>query len=559
MMTFSQDPAIAKKQLLAIIFYLTAFGHMDGEFASSERRFVRDHVAKLVASRTRTAMASADPLARTVANERWTAQFQRVADAIDREIAGLFTESVAEGESSDQFVHAKLALRCFELLKSFDDEGRARLFEVVDELVMADGVIHPNEAKLREEIQHLLDAPLELDVVVTEVVIERSVEVEPREVLTPRTDDHVFLTRAERPYPTDAASFAKQAEEDVGLVRQVKALLDEQRARGAGKLATAASVRDFAGHAPFLDGHVYVLPPKPGKDYELIVLGDLHGCYSCLKGALQQTDFFAKVQAHRDDPDGTPDTRLVLLGDYIDRGRFSFDGILRAAMRLFITAPDAVYMLRGNHEYYLEHQGRVLAPVRPAEAWTSVQGLANEAFLGEYMRLFEALPNMLAFDRVLFVHAGIPRDDTLAERWKGLASLNDPELRFQMLWSDPSEAETVPVELQRTTSRFAFGSQQLRSFLARIGCTTLVRGHERIVEGFRTVYDANDATLFSLFSAGGATNTDLPESSNYREVTPMALTIRHHDGVSRVRPFVIDYERYNDPSRNRFVPSAARG
>ncbi len=559
MMTFSQDPAIAKKQLLAIIFYLTAFGHMDGEFASSERRFVRDHVAKLVATRTRASMANADPLARTVAAERWTAQFQRVADAIDREIAGLFTESVAEGESTDQFVHAKLALRCFELLKSFDDEGRAKLFEVVDELVLADGIVHPNEAKLREEIQRLLDAPLEIDVEVGEVVIERSLELEPKEVLVPRMDDHPFLARAERAYTSDTASFARQAEEDLALVQKVKATLEAQRARGAGKLAGGATVRDFAGQEPFLDGHVYVLPPKPGKDYELIVVGDLHGCYSCLKAAVLQSDFLAKAQAHRDDPERAPDTRLVLLGDYIDRGRYSFDGILRTAMRLFVTAPDAVYLLRGNHEYYLEHQGRVLAPVRPAEAWTSVQGLANEAFLGEWMRLFEALPNMLAFDRTLFVHAGIPREDTLAERWKDLTSLNDPELRFQMLWSDPSEAETVPVELQRTTSRFAFGSHQLRSFLARIGCTSLVRGHERIIEGFRTVYDANDATLLSLFSAGGATNSDLPESSNYREVTPMALTIRHRDGLSRVRPFVIDYQRYNDPAKNRFATAATRG
>ena len=84
----------------------------------------------------------------------------------------------------------------------------------------------------------------------------------------------------------------------------------------------------------------------------------------------------------------------------------------------------------------------------------------------------------------------------------------------------------------------------------------LVRGHERIVEGFRTVFDARNATLFTLFSSGGATNVDLPESSNYREVTPMALTIRYHQGVCRVSPFAIDYQRYNDPARNRLLAPA---
>lgn len=553
MITFSPDPALAKKQLLAVIFYLTAFGHMDGEFDPSERRFVRDYVAKLVVARTRAAMSGADPLARTVAVERWTAQFHKVAESIDREIAGLFTESVAEGESAEQFVHAKLALRCFELLKSFDDEGRARLFEIVDELVRVDGVVHPNEARLRAEIEHLLEAPLEIEVEVGPVVYERSIEIEPAATLVAREDDHPFLALGELPYPTEKEAFARLAEHDLALVKQVREALERQRALGAGRLAGAATFRDFVGQAPFLDGHVYVLPPEPAKDYELIVLGDLHGCYSCLKAALLQTDFLAKAEAHRKDPSRAPDTRLVLLGDYIDRGRFAFDGVLRAVMRLFVAAPDAVYVLRGNHEYYLAHEGRVLAPVRPAEAMTSLHGLANDAFFEEWRTLFEALPTMLAFDRTLFVHAGIPRDEALAERWKDLSSLNDPDLRFQMLWSDPSQADTVPAELQRATSRFAFGKHQLRAFLARLGCTALVRGHERVVAGFESVYDASDARLFTLFSAGGATNADLPESSNYREVTPMGLTLRHRDGQSRVTPFAIDWARFNDPARNRFL------
>jgi hypothetical protein len=552
MMTFSPDPAIAKKQMLAIIFYLTAFGHMDGEFHPTERWFVRDYVAKLVAERMRE-MTGTDPFTRTVMAERWTAQFQRVADAIDREIAALFTESVAEGESSQQFVHARLALRCYELLKNFDVEGRTRLFELVDELVRVDGIVHPNEALLRDEIQRLLEAPPSLQFPAAGRVVEQWIEMAPRQELRAASDNHPFLQRLERAFPADPGRFASQSKDDVALVRQVMAQLQQLRSQSAGKLVKGSTLRDFAGQEAFLDGYVYVLPPEPGKDYELIVVGDLHGCYSCLKAVLLQTDFFGKVQAHHDDPEHTPDVRLIFLGDYIDRGRWSFDGVLRAAMRLFVTVPDAVYLLRGNHEYYLEHEGRVLAPVRPAEAMMSLEGIADAGFFREYKQLFEALPNMLAFDRILFVHGGIPRDQTLSERWVDLSSLNDPDIRFQMLWSDPSEAQMVPADLQKSTSRFGFGIQQLRYFLSRIGCTTLVRGHDRVVEGFRTVYDANDATLLTVFSAGGARNADLPETCNYREVTPMALTIRHRDGKSVVTPFAIDWERYSDPARNGFL------
>ncbi len=552
MAMFSPDPAVAKQQMLAIVFMLTAFGHMDGKFALSEKRFVQEKIAKLVEDRMVEAMP--DPLARQVATARVTAQFQRVAAAIDREIAALFTESVAEGETTEQFVYAKLALRCYELLRPFDDDARTHLFEIVDELIEADGAVHPNEARLRDDLQRLLAAPvdIELEEVPDTVFERRRIEIEKPQELVPRVDDHPFFTQKERAYARDRGGFEQGAAQDLELLRKFRSTLEQQRAAGAGKLAGATSFADFAGQPPFLDGHVYVLPPAPRGTYELVVLGDLHGCYACLKAALMQTDFLAKVQAHADDPENTPDTRLVLLGDYIDRGRFSFDGVLRMAMRLFVTVPNSVYVLRGNHEYYLEHQGRILAPVRPAEGMMGLQGVASDAYFREYMQLFEAMPTSLAFDRFFFVHAGVPRDASLAEKWKDLSSLNDPDLRFQMMWSDPSDTEVVPDELQKAVARFSYGSHQLRSFLARLGCSVLVRGHERVAEGFRTTYDLPDATLYTLFSAGGADNLDLPPLSNYREVTPRGLTIRWRDGVSRVSSFVIDYARYNDPARNRF-------
>ncbi|HTM46437.1 MAG TPA: metallophosphoesterase [Polyangiaceae bacterium] len=549
---FSSDPAVAKDQMLAIVFLLTAFGHMDGKFGLAEKRFVQEKIAALIEERMLEAVA--DPLARQVTSARVTAQFQRVAATIDAEIVALFSESVAEGESSEQFVRAKLALRCYELLHPFDDEARANLFDVVHELIMADGVVHPEEAKFRDEIQRLLAAPIEIeDFELLEEVDQGRIVIQPAEILIPREDDHPFFTREERAYPRDATSFAKPASKDVALVRKVLATLEQQRAAGVGKLTGVKRFSDIEGQTPFLDGHVYVLPPDPRREYELIVLGDLHGCYSCLKAALLQTDFLRKVQAHANDPENNPDTRLVLLGDYIDRGRFSFDGVLRTAMRLFVTVPNSVYILRGNHEYYIEHQGRILAPVRPAEGMMNLQGVADNAFFKEYMLLFEALPTSLAFDRTFFAHAGIPRHASLAEKWQDLSSLNDPDLRFEMMWSDPSDTEVVPDELQKAVARFGYGTQQFRSFLARIGCSVMVRGHERAVEGFRTTYNFPDATLLTLFSAGGAANHDLAETSNYREVTPMGLTIRWRDGVNRITPFAIDWSRYNDPTRNRLL------
>lgn len=558
MVTFSADPIVAEQQMHAVIFYLAAFGYIDGQFDGSERQFVRDHIGKLVQSRAEQSLGAEIVHHRdTVA--RWTGHFHEVLDETDQQIRDWFTESVGEGETTQQFVVAKLKLRCFELFRKFDEQARGALLSTVDELMKADGVVHPNEAAFRNELAALLSAPVELDEAELETVEEGAVVVAEATRLEPKQPDHPFFRGFELDYARDRATFAKQAEIDMSTMGRFLAKLDEQRTAGRGRLDSAADFTAFAGAQPFLDGHVYVHPPRADREYELLVVGDLHGCYSCLKAALLQADFFTKVQAHHDDPERAPYMGLVLLGDYIDRGRYSYSGILRTAMQLFLAAPEHVFVLRGNHEYYVEINGKVLAPVRPCEAMDSIKDVASNDLFAAYMRLFEQLPNMLVFDRTIFVHAGIPRDDTQALKWTGLASLNDPEIRFQMLWSDPSEADVVPRELQAQNARFPFGRRQFKSFMQRIGCKTLVRGHERVVEGFKTVYDDADARLLTLFSAGGATNDDLPASSNYRQVTPMALTLKHKAGVAELTPFPIEYERFNDPKYNAFFRSKLGG
>ena len=92
--------------------------------------------------------------------------------------------------------------------------------------------------------------------------------------------------------------------------------------------------------------------------------------------------------------------------------------------------------------------------------------------------------------------------------------------------------------------------------MAKVGCTTLVRGHEKVIEGFRSVYQDGGARLLNLISSGGENNRDLPEDSSYRDVKPMAMTITIRDSETTISPWLIDYEQFNDPSRNKFFASA---
>jgi len=554
MLTFSENGETADQQLRAVIFYLTTFGYIDGDFDAAEKSYIRGFIEKLVAHRVEGSIPAEQMELRRELTEKYSKHFWEVFEGIDLQVKELFTEAVAEGEAQDTFVHSKLKLRCFEIFKGFDSKNQEALMATVDDLVNADGHVHPAEAKFRGELADLLQQDLGIELL-DDPGTRPPVSVGQAATLVPVTDNHPFFDQFERHYTANPESLTKQVEADRAQMDQVIGILDAQRAQGAGRLAGKKSVAELAGQPNFLDGHVHVMAPKPGEAHELIVIGDLHGCYSCLKAGLMQSDFFSKVNRWKTAPADHPRPHLVLLGDYIDRGMFSYHGVLRSAMEVFSRAPDHVCLLRGNHEYYIEHQGKVYGAVRPSEAMDTLRPHLSMEVFHHYMRFFDALPNILLFDRTLFVHGGIPRDLTMKEKYRDLSSLNDWDLRFQMMWSDPSSADVIPASLQEQSARFSFGRLQCQSFLQRLGCHTLVRGHEKINEGFRRIYDDENQLLISLFSSGGSDNNDLPPDSSYRSVTPMAMTILWKDGQSQITPWALDYRLFNDPSRNKFYRS----
>ena len=550
MLTFSTKPDVAEQQMNAIIFYLTAFGYIDGEFDFTEKTFVRIYIRQLVTARAKLAMPEADTKTRDEVINKFVTHFHEVFEQVDRSVKDLFDEAVADGEDVEKFVYAKLKLRSYEIFQTFERDNQNELLATIDELIYADGSVHPAEQKFRNEIEALLDDPTPIDDADLELVQPNKVGIRDAAELGTKLDDHPFFAQFEHHYSADPARIKQQVDADLDLMNRFTAQLAVQRARGKGKLAGKQAVTDFVGEPPFLDGHVYVHPTRPDAIYDITVLGDLHGCYSCLKGALLQANFFAKLEAWKLDA-RKPEPKLVLLGDYIDRGMFSYNGVLRTIMQLYLAAPDHVFPLRGNHEYYIEYRGRIYGGVKPAEAINTLIGHIPGEVFQDYMRMFEEMPNMLFFDDLMFVHAGIPRDADIKAKLVDMAALNDPDLRFQMLWSDPSTADFIPGELQAQNARFPFGKRQFEAFMTRLGCSMMFRGHEKVDAGFRTMY-GEIASLATIFSAGGADNYDLPPESSYRSVTPMAATVHVEGGTASVTPWLIDYKRFNDPKRNRF-------
>ena len=550
MLTFSTNPDVAEQQMNAIIFYLTAFGYIDGEFDFTEKTFVRIYIRQLVSARAKAAMPDADAKTRDEVVNKFVSHFHEVFEQVDRSVKELFDEAVADGEDVEKFVYSKLKLRSYEIFQTFDRDNQHELLSTIDELIYADGTVHPSEQKFRNEIEALLDSPTPIDESDIEIVQSNKVAISDPAAIKTRLDDHPFFSAFEHHYSADPQRIKQQIDADLDLMNRFTAQLAAQRAKGNGKLAGKQTVAELSNETPFLDGHVYVHPARPNAVYDITVLGDLHGCYSCLKGALLQADFFAKLEAWKLDS-RQPEPKLVLLGDYIDRGMFSYNGVLRTIMQLYLAAPDHVFPLRGNHEYYIEYRGRIYGGVKPAEAINTLIGHIPGEVFQDYMRMFEEMPNMLFFDDLMFVHAGIPRDTDIKAKLTDMAALNDPDIRFQMLWSDPSTADYIPDDLQAQNARFPFGKRQFEAFMARLGCSMMLRGHEKVDAGFKTMY-GETSSLATLFSAGGADNFDLPPESSYRTVTPMAATVRLEGGTASVTPWPIDYKRFNDPKRNRF-------
>src|SRR4051794_5371526 len=205
MLTFSTNPDVAEQQMNAIIFYLTAFGYIDGEFDFTEKTFVRIYIRQLVTARARAAMPDADPKERDEIVNKFVGHFHEVFEQIDRSVKDLFDEAVADGEDVEKFVYAKLKLRSYEIFQTFERDNQNELLATVDELIYADGSVHPAEKKFRDELEALLDSTSALSPADIEILREQSkvAIAQPVQGARPKVEDHPFFAKFEQHYSAD--------------------------------------------------------------------------------------------------------------------------------------------------------------------------------------------------------------------------------------------------------------------------------------------------------------------------------------------------------------------
>ncbi len=239
-----------KARCTRYIFYLTAFGYVDSHFDRSEKTFIRDYLAKLVIKRADEAPGNLSWVTRDELVSKWTVHFHEVLDSIDSGIQADFAAPEAEGEDAKDSMIARLKLHCFELIKGFNEGNQQRLLKLVDELMLADGVVHPNERKFRDELFELINAPMELALADLEPLEPEAVVVGASVQLSPRKVDHPFFSRTEFDDERDPQAFRQQAANDLNVVDKTMAKINEQRPLGKGRLGDAVDVKEFAKQEP---------------------------------------------------------------------------------------------------------------------------------------------------------------------------------------------------------------------------------------------------------------------------------------------------------------------
>ena len=139
-------------------------------------------------------------------------------------------------------------------------------------------------------------------------------------------------------------------------------------------------------------------------------IGDVHGCRDRLKRLLARCDRHA----------GGATYRLILIGDYIDRGPDS-RGVVETILGLQRDMPGQVVCLRGNHEQIMLEAfasgDMALWLINGADATLASYGVRHVADLPrEHVAWFSSLPTSFDDGLRLFVHAGVDPSRGLDEQ-----------------------------------------------------------------------------------------------------------------------------------------------
>lgn len=212
------------------------------------------------------------------------------------------------------------------------------------------------------------------------------------------------------------------------------------------------------------------------------IFGDIHGQYSDLLRFLEMIEL-------------PPKTKLLFLGDYVDRGENSLE-VICLLFSLKIKFPNHVYLLRGNHE---------------CSDLNNAYGFKDECIerynykdgnhiWREINKSFNMLPICSILNKKIFcVHGGISPH---IENIKQINEINrnccipDKGILCDFTWSDPKKQKSKWNDNDRGCS-YTFNEKASDDFMKKLNIELVIRAHQVVDNGFQFFNDKKVVTIFS--------------------------------------------------------------
>ncbi|CAI5449014.1 unnamed protein product [Caenorhabditis angaria] len=234
------------------------------------------------------------------------------------------------------------------------------------------------------------------------------------------------------------------------------------------------------------------LPAMLELEAPITIFGDIHGQLADLLRYFNVIGY-------------PPKHSLLFLGDYVDRGGFSFE-VIMILLCYKIKYPNKIHLLRGNHECFKMNRlygfHEELKRKRNSIIWNKFQDVFNEMALCA-----------LIGRKILCMHGGISEH---AKSWQSFYDLKKPHkpkkcdegLALDLMWADPSQEKCSTYSINHLRSiSVIFGEQAVTDFMKLLGLSLIVRAHEVSQEGFQFMFQKRVVTVFSApFYCGNDSN-----------------------------------------------------